>query len=174
MVATQEAESLVQEKQDPTLLDMAEMLAQIADKLLSTALVMAVLAEKEVPKGSLIEKLLDANTLAEVTSGLQQTTYTGGTTGVPYQPAPYLPTPAQPKRGKWQRNKLPGTAGGPWPTITTNTTITNTAGIGTNWQPAGQNKWQSLTFNQGAFEKAVADFVNQSMSSAGISWGTGQ
>ena len=61
MTITQESAVKMLEISGPSLVDMAEMLAQIADKLLSVALVMAAVSEKEVPRGSLIERLLKAS-----------------------------------------------------------------------------------------------------------------
>ena len=148
MTTMQEQEVIVPDTRDPSLVDMAEMLAQIADKLLSAALVMAALSEKEVPKGSLIERLLQTQMPPIVTSGYQQTVTSGGTSNgtTVYPLAPIVQPPQQ---GKWRRNKpIPSTTiSSPW------TSGGSTGGMAP--------QWQSVSFNMAQFSKAVEDFVNQ-------------
>ena len=84
MTTTQEPAAEMLEISGPSLIDMAEMLAQIADKLLSVALVMAAVSEKEVPRGSLIERLLKASQatpwpVPQVTQALTGSTTTTNT-----------------------------------------------------------------------------------------------
>lgn len=157
MTTVQEQESPAQENRDPSLVDMAEMLAQIADKLLSAALVMAALSEKEVPKGSLIERLLQAGMPPQVVTGYQQWTSSGATS------APQAPIIQPPQQGKWRRNKQPPNPLTPphWPSVGPWTTGGTAGGFG--------HQWQTSSFNMAQFEKAVTEYVTKSLS-IGTNW----
>lgn len=86
MVTLQEVAS-EQESKELNLVEMAEVLIKTADKLLSAALVMAVLAEKEIQHGSLLERLVSSH---EVFSKLLNPPTQSGY----YQPAQAQPLPS--------------------------------------------------------------------------------